>query len=378
MKLCFNRITNGSVSISLVITLMIYIFICEDLAGQIHPVVQISNLDGKTLPSNAFVKGDNLEEKPINKYNGVNLQIGLSSTSHKSWASVYRQPYFGIGVALHDFGSRELGNPVSGYGFLGIPIIRTKYLSLINEIQYGMAFGWNFYDSVKNPKNHAIGSNITVHAANQLMLRAHVSPYIDITGGVSFVHFSNGRFERPNNGINIYSPSIGLSIYPNKKAKVEKREITLPRVHEWSLIAGYGNHQRNENIDDENYFAIAGMSAGYGRMHNNYYRSRIGMDLNYFWSMTVNDDGTQATPGWENLTIGAFYQPEFVIGRFTMLGGIGLYLRHANYNNYKQLYQRLGLRYNFTKKMSAAVNIRSVNFYEAEFLEFQFGYHIWK
>ena len=183
--------------------------------------------------------------------------------------------------------------------------------------------------------------------------------------------------ERPNNGVNIVSPSVGLSIYPNRRAKYIKshRKISLDKPVEVSLMAGYGNHQRNASIDDPNYFAVAGLMMGLAKNHNNFYRSRIGLDFNYVWSLTVKEDGSQANPGWSNLTLGAIYQPEFFIGKFSLFGGVGMYMKHHGYGDFNQLYQRLGLRYNFSKEWSLAANIRSVNFYEAEFLEFQLGYH---
>lgn len=352
-------------------------FLNANIWAQIHPMVHIGVTNGNVLPTNDFLKGENLALKRIEEYKAINIQLGISSTDKKDWAVIYRQPYYGIGVSFNDFLTSELGKPISGYGYLGIPIIRSKYFSIYNEWQYGMAFGWKHYHPNLNPKNHAIGSKITVHAASQLMLKAHILPYIDLTGGISFVHFSNGRMERPNNGINIITSSIGLNIYPNKQAKYikPKREVNLKKPHEWALTIGYGNHQRNSSVDDTNYFAVAGLSGSFAKQHSNYYRSRIGLDMNYFWSLTVEEDGSQAKPGWTNLTLGVVYQPEFIIGNFTMYGGIGLYLKHANYVNYQQMYQRLGLRYNFMENFSFAANIRSVNFYEAEFLEFQFGYH---
>jgi hypothetical protein len=342
--------------------------------------VQLGVAKGEVLPTNNFVKGDNLAQQRIKEYKSINIQLGLSSTDKKDWAVSYRQPYYGIGVSISDFQTPELGRPVSGYGYLGIPIVRSKYLSLYNELQYGMAFGWNNYDPILNPKNHAIGSKFTVHAASQMMLRLHMSPYVDLTTGLSFVHFSNGRMERPNNGINIITPSVGFAIYPNKQARYirPKRALSLNRPLEWALIAGYGNHQRISDIDDQKYFAVGGLMASLAKQHTNYYRSRISLDINYFWSLTEDQNEAQAKPGWSNLTLGVAYQPEFTIGDFTMVGGIGLYLRHQDYGNYEQLYQRLGLRYNFTKNISLGVNIRSVNFYEAEFLEFQFGYHFFR
>ena len=58
------------------------------------------------------------------------------------------------------------------------------------------------------------------------------------------------------------------------------------------------------------------------------------------------------------------------------MSGIGLYASHLHYGSFKQFYQRLGVRYEFYKNVSAGVNIRAVNFMMAEFLEFNVGYRL--
>ncbi len=357
--------------------ILLILFYCITSYGQRHSFIDVVYSEGKTLPSNDFVAGDNLAMTKIDKYGSLQLKFGLQTIGSKNWSKIYHQPTFGLGVSINDFSSSELGKPISTFGFLGIPVFRFKGVELMSEIQYGLATGWKFYNPLTNSKNHAIGSLITVHVALHTMLKIHLGPYLDLTGSVGFVHFSNGRFERPNNGINILTPSVGLSYLINKRAPVNKpfEKVKLPKNHDIAIMVGHGSHQRTERVDDRNYFSIAGLSVNYGLQHNNYYRSRVGLDLNYFWSLTVHEDGSQAPVGFDNITAGLVYQPEFFIGRFTLFGGIGVYARHIELGNFKSLYQRLGLRYNITDYLSIAYNIRSVKFYQAEFLEAQIGYH---
>jgi hypothetical protein len=359
------------------IGLILIIFLAKTgFTQQQNFIYDLQNDRGKVLLSNDFVAFDNEYKKPLTFYEGAAFRVLLQGDGSKSWQRSLKLPYYGIGLAARDFRSKELGRSFSAYGVLGIPILRTKPIELFTELEYGMAFGWHHYDPIDNPFNKAIGSKLTVHAAARLITKIHLSDRLDLNIGGAFVHFSNGRFERPNNGLNIATYSIGLSYQP--KARINT--INIPKSEreerdtEFAIFLGYGSHQRVETLDD-NYFNAAGLNFSLAKRHTNLYQSRIGLDFNYLWRLSINSDGSQGKVGWNNLTLGLIYQPEVKISKFTLVGGMGVYVHHLEYKPFKQLYQRLGVRYNFTDRLSIGSNIRSVNFYQAEFLEFQLGYH---
>jgi hypothetical protein len=356
-----------------------FLFCGSYLVGQpaVFPHIGVLLYEGSIMPTNDFIRGENLSGAPICMYRASRVHIGLQGDGLHKHDRMYRFPEYGIGIGRHDFGTKELGNPYSVYGYLYLPLVRFRGLEAGTEVQYGMAMGWNKYDKITNPKNEAIGSGFTVHAATDLRLSYALSKWIKIGAGIGFTHFSNGRFERPNNGVNVLTPSLQLKYFPLKSpSKLEKfAETPTPKLIDFSVVLGYGNHQRLAEVDDHEYFAIAGLSLLAGRQFSYFFRARAGVDLNYIWSLSVLPDGSHTKAGWRNFTYGWVCQPEMPIGNFTLFGGLGIYARHAEYGNYKQWYQRLGMRFNFNKKMSLAANIRSVNFYQAEFMEFQLGYH---
>ncbi|MEZ4906745.1 MAG: hypothetical protein R2771_03665 [Saprospiraceae bacterium] len=139
-------------------------------------------------------------------------------------------------------------------------------------------------------------------------------------------------------------------------------------------MLGYGDHQLVEHELDTNYFAIAGISALYFNQISNAFRIGVGTDLNYWMGLTANPDGTIGTRNFDNLTIGFIIQPEAIIGKLSLVGGFGIYARHLNYGNFKQSYQRLGIKYEVYKNLSLGVNVRAINFMLAEFMEFNLGY----
>ncbi len=334
---------------------------------------------GNIIPTTDFVKGDNLMGKPLKHYQSFSLKVLWQNPGYTDWQKVYHGPYYGGGLTVGDFfNPEEVGYPISLYGVLGIPIIRWKKLEIYSEFQFGIAWNWEHYDSITNPKNLVIGGGLTVHLSLGINAFYHVSRNLDIGVGFSFIHFSNGGFERPNKGFNIYAPSVELKYHIAKRPDVMNIEPAgrIERSNDLFFMLGYGDHQLNEHELDTNYYAIGGLSIIYFTQLSNAFRLGYGSDFNYWWGLNALPDGTPGPRTIENLTIGFILQPELVIDNLTLVAGFGIYAKHLIYGNFKQTYQRLGVRYEFYKNLSFGVNVRAVNFMLAEFLEFNLGYRI--
>jgi len=331
---------------------------------------------GDILLSNEFLEGDNLAGKPIDKYQSGTIKFGWQNPGYAEWQKVYKSPYYGVGFYAADFFSEELGHPLAVFGFLGFPIKRFNKLEIYTEFQYGMAWNWTHYDSVSNYKNIAIGAPITVHVDAGICMNYPITNSLDLGAGISFTHFSNGGFERPQRGINIYAPYVELrhNLKGRPDVQATPKIGRIERSNDLIIMFGYGDHQRTEFEFGHEYHAIAGFSMYYLMQHSNTLKSGLGVDTNFMWGLSTLKDGMQGPVGWDNLTAGFFYQPELVIGKMSIVSGLGIYARHAEYGDFKQLYQRLGVKFHITDNIFAGVNIRAIHFIGAEFFEFNFGY----
>lgn len=228
----------------------------------------------------------------------------------------------------------------------------------------------------------AIGSPITVFLDIGVNAKYPITKHLDLGAGLSLTHFSNGGFERPNRGLNLYALYVELKYHLSGRSDVKKTEKpgNLGRSNDLYFMLGYGDHQIVENEFDTNYYSVAGLGVYYSIQHGNAFRSGLGVDFNYLRSLSANPDGTPGVQGtMDNLTVGLIYAPELIINKFSIVTGIGIYAKHYQYGNFNQLYQRAGARYYFTDNFSAGMNVRAVNFMLAEFLEFNVGYTIkWK
>jgi len=137
----------------------------QDIEKEVdYSFISINLKKGKVLPTNNFLKGDNFAHKPINTSKSISIKYGWQNPEYSDWQKIYNRPYYGIGIYVADFdNSIELGLPIAIYGFIGIPIIRTGKFELYNELQIGASSNWVVYNEKTNPKNKAIGSNITVY-----------------------------------------------------------------------------------------------------------------------------------------------------------------------------------------------------------------------
>lgn len=334
---------------------------------------------GKILPTNPFVQGENMQGKPLEHYQAFTLKVQLQNPGYKDWQRIYKGPYYGIGITMGDFfNPEEVGYPASLYGMFGIPIKRWKKFELYSEFQFGLTSNWIKYDSMTNPHNIVIGGGLTVHLNIGISAYYQMTKHIDLGAGLSFFHFSNGGFERPNRGFNIYAPSVEVKYHLN--ARPDVRAITSPgrlaRSNDLYFMLGYGDHQLVEHELDTNYYAVGGVSVIYFTQLSNAFRLGYGADLNYWWGLNALPDGSPGPYSFDNFTLGVILQPELIIDRLTLVSGIGIYVLHSKYGNFQQTYQRLGVRYELYKNISLGVNVRAINFMLAEFLEFNIGYRI--
>ncbi len=346
-----------------------------------YSFLSINYHDGNIMPTNDFVRGENSKGNPIDSYNSLAIKFGWQNPGYTDWQKIYKAPYYGMGYYAANFNnSIEIGNPMALYGFFGIPVFRLKKLELYSELQLGVAWNWEHYDSLNNPSNIAIGSDIMLYVDVGVNAFYPITKNLDLGIGFSFTHFSNGGFERPNQGLNLVAPSIELKYHFAGKPDITnmgRPPKNLEKSNDLYIMLGYGDHQMVEHELDTNYYSVAGLGVYYSLQHSNTFRSGLGVDFNYLRSLSALPDGTPGEQGtWDNLTIGLIYSPEFVIGRLSLVTGIGIYAIHHQYGNFNQLYQRAGVKYHIADNFSLGMNIRAINFMLAEFLEFNVGYRI--
>jgi hypothetical protein len=136
------------------------------------------------LPTNEFVRGDNLAGVPVDRYRHLSFKVLWQNPGYQEWQRIYRVPYYGFGFFMADFyNPLEIGYPASFYGILGIPIFRLQHFFLYSEFQFGITANWQHYHEESNPKNIAVGGGMTVHVDGGLRAFYALGSRIEIGGG---------------------------------------------------------------------------------------------------------------------------------------------------------------------------------------------------
>jgi hypothetical protein len=345
-----------------------------------YPAMELGFGQGKVLSTNSFVEGYNMARIPIDRVQSFSLKMLWQNPGYTSWQRIYKIPYYGFGLSVGNlFNPNEIGYPVSLYGVLGIPLKRWKKLEIYTELQFGIASNWKYYDPETNPMNIAIGSFFTTHVNFGFKAFYPLGNNLDLGAGIALSHFSNGGLERPNSGINTASPTINLKYVFVGRSPIPEpsRDTEFDFNKEIIVMGSYSRYQVISDTLDIYYYTAGGLSSYFLLQNTPAIKSGPGVDFNYLTGLTVDSKGAPGPLGWDNLSIGIGYQLEVVLDRLSLVGAIGTYAVHKQHKNFRQIYQRVGIKFYLLENIYAGLNVRSINFGRAEFMEINMGYRVW-
>lgn len=344
-----------------------------------------------------FVKGENAAGEPIDTLQSFKFEFGRQTDGSQDWHHAYRFPSYGMGIFGAGFGNdEELGSPLAVYGFLTLPLANLgERVDLSTDFGIGMAFGFVPFDPETNPFNRAIGSSATVYIDWGFYLRYLLSEKVDVAGGMSFTHFSNGRVREPNIGLNAFTP-VSMVRYNFH----EHRPVLVTRPPQqafqpgWELDLVFGGGTKNISAstdnamlldtDRRNTFGVANVSTALLRHFHRYGKVGGGVDVAYDGSTDTRVDLAggapieSRAPVAKRLNVGVFGGYQHLFGRFIILLDVGYYVwRGRTDGRVPEFYQRLGFKFDLTESLFAGVNVRFFDFGKSDYIEWHAGYRFW-
>jgi hypothetical protein len=349
---------------------------------------------GRIMPTNIFVRGSNAHSAIIDDYQSFALKLSTQTTGEHLWEQLCNYPSWGVSVnALDFFNSAEIGIPIAVHGFINAPIYRYNRFALNYEFGFGITFNWKSFNPLTNKYNVAIGAGEAFMSDAGMNVSYELTDHIDLVGGASFSHFSNGAIKLPNFGINAIAPKISLKYNFYERPKFIKREVPKFTPHnEWvfSTFAGMKNiiyDSMNVSLSEKYkgmFFPIYGISALFNRQISYSSKIGIGMTVNYNESINAQVavdnnklvdvdgkllDGFQVSiyPSYEICAdkISVVLQPAFYI------------IRKASKNQSPVFHQRIMIKYHITDQIFAGITLRDYSMH-ADFVEWTLGYRISK
>ena len=350
---------------------------------------------GTLMKTNDFLKDANI---PFST--SYSLKFGFNAKGDDWRDFAYGMPYYGIGLYTIKFKDNDgLGNPVSLYLFQGATISElSSRLKLNYEWNLGVSTNWEPYDRFDHPTMDAIGSNVNVHVALNLMLRYAVNNNIDLNLGAAFTHFSNGSYQQPNAGVNQLSGFMEL-VYKFNVDEISKKELSNKEPftphYDHDILLNISSRQveadtAKTNMPSEytrNRFKIFDLSYGLMKVPNYRYKYGVGLDVLYdetsgvkMWREIHPEDGEvyeriKLAPIADRLSLGASLRGEMVMQGYSIFANLGWNLIHGNKKD-QRLYQVIGIKLYLRDNFFGTFGIRATHFTKAQYLYWSLGYTI--
>ena len=347
---------------------------------------------GIIMPTNIFVRGSNANSAIIDDYQSFALKLSTQTTGEHLWEQLCNYPTWGISInALDFFNSTEIGIPIAVQGFINAPIFRYNRFALNYELGFGITFNWKSFNPISNKYNVAIGAGEAFMSDAGINVSYELTNNIDLVGGASFSHFSNGAIKLPNFGINAIAPKVSLKYNFYERPKFYKRKLPkfIPK-NEWifSAFAGIKNiiyDSLNVSASEKYkgaFFPIYGVSALFNKQIS--YNSKIGFGMTVNYNEAINaqvavDNGKIVDIDGKFINafqVSIYPSYEICADRISVVLQPAFYIiRKTTKNQSPVFHQRIMIKYHITDQIFAGITLRDYSMH-ADFVEWTLGYRI--
>jgi hypothetical protein len=358
---------------------------------------------GSVFQTNGFIKGENRLDYPVKRFADISLRYEIQTNGSESWHALYDYPSYGFGLYLIDFKDKGLlRTPFAAYAFLSVSYWQSKRFDIRGEFALGLATNWDYF-SRDNILNTAIGSPVTCYFDYGFHLYYKTNSNFDIGFGVSSTHFSNGALRKPNRGINVIAPRLAVkySGFNEKGSRNAGSDLAhskdpLPSSNSFTFVISafggvFGHYYRayNYGIADsifQKQFLVCGLSPSVLYNFNIKHSLGIGLDVAYFdmagKSLAIKDESivmSDEVGFMEKLNAAVFLAYEYRMHNFALTIEPAIYLYKYNSQTENSIYdapafyQRIGVRWQFSKHCFVGLKLRAYRFSIAHFIEWNVG-----
>lgn len=342
--------------------------------------LQISGHSGGHLYS-----GKTLTNK-LAGYGGLTAKFGWQSRDEEIWGP-YGYPTYGLGWYAGFVGDPQIfGNPNALFGFIRFPISNpTRKNEFGIEPQFGLTYNLNPFNPETNPLNDAIGGKMAVYFAVNFGWTYKWTREMDITYGIDFTHFSNGRIYTPNYGLNMFGINLGLRYHYNadqhrvddrtypdqilqsryqRSTKVPNSKVDINRSV--NVYLALGTVQSPDDAGTKTRYGTFSGVIDYQHKFNNMHGATAGLDY------MVDNSLAQDNPSDpDKYLIGLHAGYDFMFWKLTVGVHLGGYL--TDNRGKTSYFTRPSLRYDINDIIYAQVGLKT-NGFAADWVEWGIGF----
>ncbi|MBN1182685.1 MAG: acyloxyacyl hydrolase [Bacteroidales bacterium] len=369
----------------LLLLLLANVTIAQDSTHINYPLsLQLNAETGMVVPHNDYLKS-------IDKgYKALSVKIMFQTTGSKYWQQLYNYPQFGFGFYRGWFDPEcNIGKPYALYSVFSAPVHRSDKWSMNWELNFGVAY---FHENIFNV---AISSMFSGYFSSGADFRRNLGKHFKIGAFAGFTHFSNGAFQKPNLGVNVFSPKLFL-IYTPQNESQNYRSTTLPELVknnyiDVSIYYGMKNliYMGTDLDSITKYtgvdFTVYGLSVVVNRQVS--YLSRIGLGVTFGYNGSYNSPlvvenaklVVKESRYSKKLELSVYPSYELLMNKFAVVMQPGIYIYRVDFETITPVfYQRIGLKYTITQQLFTGFNLRAYEFSNADFIEWNIGWRFGK
>ena len=308
----------------------------------------------------------------------IELFVACPTDGSKPWQSFYRHPLYGVSCTMLHLGSPSyLGRAYSICPFLLFSLTdanRTVHLNL--QTGTGIAYLEKPFDRFDNYKNAAISSHLNVLVNFRTEIKVRVAASLNVSGGLSFSHISNGAFMKPNLGLNYVTVFAGASyVFGRERSPEPVEQTACESDRRWHYTVYLSGGVKTYSALEGKQYVVSGLSVEASRTHLAFTRLNGVLELFYDtsdYACLVGDEVKTSRIQTVKPALAGGYS--FLFGQLAATVQAGGYL-YAKVHEYGFFYQRLALTYMFSSRLDVRFGLKT-HWGNADYLEFALGYRI--
>ena len=320
-----------------------------------------------------FAHTEELNYLDAGRFRTIGVSYEWRKRGEEPWHSYFAYPSSGVFASYTTFGNREtLGYLLTAGPFVRFPLFFQKGAT---GLQLKLAGGASWLEKPFHPQNNsrnlAIGTHLNVYFKAKLAVSYQIAEKWELNTGLSFNHFSNGSFQKPNKGINYAQLELGLLRIFNPKERVPTLEPLAQKTNFTSVMLSAS--MRSPNLRSNSQFGVLTIHAAYNHWISKKFYLMGGADLVYNAGNRRESEIRNLNPDakWINYQFGLFGGIAMNYGPSTIFLNKGYFVFSENIST-AGFYHRLGYRRSLSNRYFVHAGIFS-NYFQANFLDLGIG-----
>ncbi|WP_116786914.1 acyloxyacyl hydrolase [Flavobacterium psychrotrophum] len=314
---------------------------------------------------------------------GIIISFNRKTFGNHEWESTFNYPDYGASFHYQDMKNQALGEMFGLYGHYNFYFFNR---CLMFRLGQGVAYNTNPYNKETNFRNYAYGEHLMPSTYFMLNYTKHdIIKGLGIQAGLIFVHHSNASMKSPNTSTNTLAVNAGVNYTFGRKPENVYHTIMHDTVYDYKQPLHYnivfrGGVNQSDVIGSKQYpyYTIGGyIDKRISRKSGFQFGAEFFIPKylkDYIRYMSVAYPETPTNPNTDYHKVGVFGGYELYINRMSLEGQVGYYV-YEPYKSTGSLYQRVGMKYYFSKNIFGSVGLKTHGA-KAEVMEFGIGYRL--